>query len=266
MSDVISNINAENKAQAKEPVQYTLFASGLNHGGQNTVLEGKNLTNDLAIIFDVVDTHTYTQTAEKTSYAIESRSRASDHVSMLDGKFSFTARITDSPFYLIQQNFLDKDTDPENPMGSKRPGKSLEILTEIMSTREMVTLVTEDNILSNYVIVDLQATRSTEEGAALTYQISLEEFRIVALGRTVLARTTDPRKASNKQKGAVQTADGGLADNELQGKRSPFAGPSGGSYRTDIEQRTGITYDIDEQGGKIIRPDGRFSPTSLIRK
>lgn len=261
----IQELQASRAKKEMTDINYTLFASGLNYGGGSSVLEGKNLTNDLAIIFDVVDQHSYVKTAEKTSYAIESRSKASDHVVINDGTFSFSARISDSPRWIIENNFIDKDTDPNNPMSSKRPAKSLEILEQIMDNREMVTLVTEDNILTNYVLTNLTANRSTDEGGALVFQIELQEFRLVQLGRTVLGKTADPKKAGNKNKGAVQTADGGKVSDEQQGKKSPYNGPLQKKLTEWTEDITGEKYDLTSSGDKIYRPGVGFQPSSLQR-
>lgn len=258
---------ATKQAEEDNKIEYTLFASGLNHGGQNILLDNLNITNDVAIIFDVVDRHNYGQKGTKSSYPIESKSKASDHIVIEDGKFSFSARISDSPMYIIEKNFLDRDTNPENPLASKRPAKSLEILTKIFKEGHMVTLVTEDNILTNYVITSLDASRSTEDGAQLVYSIEMEEFRVRQIGRTVLGKTADPRKATNKNKGAVQTADGGAVDDNLKGRRTPFLTKKGGygDWLTEkYEQVTGEKFDTNVAGDKIVRP-GDFNPNSLAR-
>lgn len=260
----IQELNAAKLKREMEPIQYTLFASGLTHGGQGTYLEGKNLTNDLAVLFDVVEQHSFMKKAEKTSYAIESRAKASDHVVINDGSFTFSARISDSPQYLNPKNIIDKDTDKDNPLSSKRPAKSLEILSQIMDNRELITLVTEDNILTNYVITSITATRQTSDGGALVYEIEIQEFRTVELGRTVFARA-DPRKAKNKNKGAKQTADGGPVADEAQGKKAPFNSKFKGWFTRQVEAKTGIKYDLNADGSKIIRPDNKFNPASLQR-
>lgn len=266
---ISQSVETRKAADAKKDIsdiQYTLFASGLQHGGQASYLDGKNLTDDVAILFDVVDQHSYVKTAEKTSYAIESRAKASDHVVINDGTFNFSARISDSPRYLNAKNFLDRDTDPENPMSSKRPAKSLEILEQIMNNREMVTLVTEDNVLTNYVITNLTANRTTDEGAALVFQIELQEFRLVQLGRTVLGKTSDPKKAGNKNKGAVQTAAGGKVSDGQQGKRSPYNGPAQKLLTEWDIKYIGGDYDLTSSGDKIYRPGVGFQPGSLQRQ
>lgn len=259
-------------AKNQNIVEYTLFASGITHGGRNTLLEGKNLTDDVAIVFDVVDSHTFTQKITKTNYSIETKAKASDHAEVEDGTFSFSARIGDAPQGINQYNFLDKDTDPDNPVQSKRPMKSLEILLEIARSRQLVTLVTEDQILTNYIITNLEASRTVDGGAGIVYNIEMQEFRLVAIGRTVMARTsptTDSRKAKNVQKGAKQTADGGKVDDVLKGKKSPYKGRTQSIYE-DMEQweteKLGVQFDDPiVKSDKTIRPDGKFNPDSLQR-
>lgn len=267
---VADNDKSTQLAKEQNTIEYTLFASGITHGGRNTLLEGKNLTDDVAIIFDVVDSHTFTQKITKTNYSIESKAKASDHAEVEDGSFSFSARIGDSPQGINQYSFLDKDTDPENPVQAKRPMKSLDILLEITRSRQLVTLVTEDQILTNYIITNLEASRTVDGGAGIVYSIEMQEFRLVDIGRTVLAKTTtDSRKAKNVQKGAKQTADGGKVDDGLKGKKSPYKGRTQSIYEGMEEWETeklGVQFDDPIiQSDQTIRPDGKFNPNSLQR-
>jgi len=197
--------SAEKTATAK---QYTLFASGLNHGGRDVELKNKNTSTDLAIIFDVVEKHSYNRSVEKTQYATENKVKFSDHAVIADGKFSFTARVNSSPMYLIQNNYIDRDTDPNNPILSKRPQKALEVLNQMIDQRELVTLVAEDMILENYICTSMEAVRESEEGDSLSFNLEFEEFRTFTLGKTVLTNYSDPKKSTPKQKGAVNSTAG----------------------------------------------------------
>lgn len=204
----IAALNANKKKKAAEAAvqekKYTLFASGFDYGGRGVDYDNKNTTTDLVIIFDVVDSHTYSRTVSKTQYATENKVTFADHAVIEDGKFSFSARITSSPQFIMDKNYIDKDTDTKNPVASKRPEKALNILNEIIDKRAVVTLITEDIILENYICTSMSAERSTEEGAALVFQLEFTEFRTFVLGKTVLASNfTDPKKSANKQKGAV---------------------------------------------------------------
>lgn len=204
-ADLYKKKNAAESATTEKT--YTLFASGLNHGGRDVELKNKNTSTDLAIIFDVVENHSFTQGVDKTQYATESKVKFSDHAVIEDGKFTFTARVNSSPMYLIQNNYIDKDTDKSNPMQSKRPQKALEALREMIATREVVTLVTEDIILENYICTNMTATRDGAEGDALSFDLEFTEFRTFTLGKTVLATNfSDAKKSGNKQKGAVNSS------------------------------------------------------------
>lgn len=261
------NDKASQLAEQESQIQYTLFASGLINGGRANLLDEKNNKDDVAILFDVVTDTTYTKTFQKSNFPLESKANASDHVQALDGKFSFTARISDVITFINPKNYLDRDTDPDNPMQSKRSTKGLEILEKIASERNMLTLVTEDNILTGYVITSLSVARTAQDGSSLAFQIELEEFRRVAIGRTVLA-TTPPKKATKKAGGAKQTAKGGDADNDAQGKRnnSPYISKSKKDFAAVDEYFTGKKYEIVDEPAKTIRPDGKFDPHSLKRQ
>lgn len=250
-------------------VEYTIFVSGLRHGGRASELEDKNQTDNLAIIFDSVERHNYTKSYTKTSYAVESKSKASDNVVAQDGKVSFTGRITDSPMVIDQRNYIDKDTNKDKPLEAKRPAKAMEFLTTLADARQTVTLVMEDNILSNYVITELAFERSTDEGAALVVNISLEEFRFKAITKTVLARTTDPKKkgSGSKNSGTKQTAEGGAADDAAKKKKSPYLGKTQKTAEYFETQAIGTTDFENGTPGAQIKPSGpTFDPGSILRK
>lgn len=257
-------IAAEKKAEVS-PIQYTLFASGISNGGRYGDFADKNTVDDVALVFDVVDTHTYSKSFNKTSYAVESKVKISDHVTTEDGKFSFSARVTDSPLIMDKRNYLDKDTDPDNPRLSKRPAKALEILETIANAHHLVTLVTEDNILSGYVITDFSLERASGEGGSVVFNITLEEFRFRMVGKTVLmAANADPKKAGTKSAGAKQTAEGGKTEDELKGKRSPYLSKQKGTFETWEHDKIGTTYD-DAQSleNRTIKPGQKFDPKNI---
>lgn len=209
----------EIEKQRKGEVVYTLFASGLNHGGRNVLLDDADFTSNIVIIFDAVPSHTYTRTVEKTSFATENRVEFSDHAVIKDGTFSFSAYINTSPTHIINKNYLDKDTNPKDPAGSLRPGKTLEVLEKLIEDRQLVNLATEDKMLENYIITKLTAKRDVGEGAALLFEIELTEFRTFSLYKTVNATvsataSSDPKKSSPKNKGAVDSSSKKFKDQE----------------------------------------------------
>lgn len=246
--------------KSREDIQYTMFVSGLRRGRLNE-FESKNQTDDLAILFDSVSKHTYTKDYQKSSYAVESKSRASDHLVTQDGKFSFSAVVTDSPYFIDSRNMLDRDTDKDNPMLSRRPSKAVEILERVADSHQLITLVTEDNILSNYVITNFTVDRGTETGSSIAVQITLEEFRFKTLGRTVLAKTVDPKKGKSANSGTKQTAEGGAADDNAKQKRqTPYIGKNA-SAKERWENSIAGTTDFSGKAGKTLE----FDPANLKR-
>lgn len=218
-SERVKEIEKERKGE----VVYTLFASGLNHGGRNILLDDADFTSNIVIIFDAVPSHTYTRTVEKTSFATEDRVTFSDHAVIKDGVFSFSAYINTSPTHIINKNYLDKDTDPNNPVGSLRPGKTLEVLEKLIDDRQLVNLATEDRMLENYIITKLTAKRDVGEGAALLFEIELTQFRTFALYKTVnatLSSSSDPKKSSTKNKGAVDSSSKKYSEDDKFKERS----------------------------------------------
>lgn len=261
-SDILVE-NQKKKAETGGEVQYTMFVSGLRRG-RNNELESKNQTDDLAIFFDSVTRHTYSKDYNKTSYAVESKSKAADHVVTQDGKFSFEAIITDSPQVVDPRNYLDRDTNKDNPLESKRPSKAVQIIQEIADAHQLVTLVTEDNILTNYVITGFTADRNSDTGSAITISISMEEFRFKNISKTVLARskTADPKKAGKANSGTKQTAEGGAADDNAKAKRkTPYIGKNAAA-KERIENAVAGTTDFSGEAGKKLP----FDPNNLLKR
>lgn len=249
----------------REDIQYTLFVSGLRHG-RYSELEKINKVDNLGLIFDSVERHTYTKTYSKTSYAVESKSKGSDNVVTEDGKFSFTGRVTDSPYIIDTRNYIDRDTDKEKPIESKRPSKAIDFIRRIADAHLIVTLVTEDTILENYVITSFSADRSTDEGSSVLLTLELEEFRFKNITKTVLAKTADPKKAGKKNSGTKQTAEGGAVDDTAKKKKSPYLGKTRENFES-WETSTVGTTDFSGAPGAKIKPTGPgFDPSSILRK
>ncbi|MGL5281417.1 MAG: phage baseplate protein [Plesiomonas shigelloides] len=247
-------------AKSREDIQYTMFVSGLRRGRLNE-FESKNQTDDLAILFDSVTNHTYTKDYNKSSYAVESKAKASDHVTTQDGKFTFSGTVTDSPYLIDPRNMIDRDTDKDNPMLARRPAKAIEILELIADSHQLVTLVTEDNILTNYVITNFQIDRNDQTGSSIGVQVTLEEFRFKNANKTVLARTADPKKAGNANSGTKQTADGGAVDDSAKQKRqTPYIGKNAAAKERFENARIGTTDFSGKPGAKL-----PFDPNSLMR-
>lgn len=202
---LVRSEKAEEAEKQTEDVKYTLFVSGLNYGGRNIEMKNKNFTNDLAIIFDQIENYTFDQNIDKSQFAVEDRVTISDHAVIKDGVFSFTGRVNTSPHIIYEQNYIDRNTDPERPADSARPEAALEAMMEIIKKRQLVTLVTEETILENYIVTKCSAKKSTGEGAALVFDVELTEFRTFVLNKMVNATVyTNPKKIDkSKQKGVV---------------------------------------------------------------
>uniref|UniRef100_A0AAU8GGC5 Dit-like phage tail protein N-terminal domain-containing protein n=1 Tax=Salmonella phage vB_SEnST11_KE23 TaxID=3161174 RepID=A0AAU8GGC5_9CAUD len=257
-ANVEKKVNTAQEASGE--VKYTLFASGLNYGGRNVELKDKNYTNDLAIIFDVVEQHSYTRTVDKSSYAVEEKVKFSDHGVIEDGKFSFSARVNSSPVYLIQNNYIDKDTDDQNPVASRRPEKALEVLERLIEDRQLVTLVTEDKIIENYILTSMEASRSNSDGAALVFQLEFTEFRTFTLGKTALATVySDPKKSGGKtkQKGSVQSS---ATDEEIEvtARRTKFAGKGKDGWQSIADSMDTGNFTKQDQVVGVMTPDGKI--------
>lgn len=239
-------------------VKYTLFASGLNYGGRNTELSSKNYKDDIAILFDAVSSHELSLDSEKTTYTVESKSTRADHIISRDGQFSFTAYVNSSPMYIIDKNFIDQDTDKDNPVSSKRPQKAYDVLKRIREEKSVVTLVTEDFILTDYAITGLNISRDTAEGSALVFQITLGEFRSAEVGKTVLGKTVAgnrTNKTAMQDNKSTGTKNSGNKDLTFYEMKSPIK-TGVGKQAEEILSKAGINVPKIDAPAGVIKPDG----------
>ena len=140
----------------------------------------------------------------------------SDHAVIKDDVISFEAIINTSPCYIKRGNKIDEDTDPNNPVASRRPQKALDLLNRCINERTCIRVASEDGIYDDFIITKLVCKRATEQGAALHFDIEMTQFRTFDIFRTVdAAITADPKKSPTKNKGAVQSS--------ANGKNNPYA-------------------------------------------
>ena len=202
--------NIENKSDS---VQYTMIVSGLRHG-RDIELKGKNHTDNLVFLFDSVTDYSLSREQQKTDFAVEDGTTKSDHVVIKDRVLKFTAKVSSAPQQIYEQNYIDRNTDPDNPAASGRPAAALQALNEIIDKRQLVMLVTEEDIYEDMCLTNMEASRSANDGDCLTFNFTFTEFRTFQI-RTVEADVyTDPKKIKkSKQKGIVtdQSKDSNVA-------------------------------------------------------
>lgn len=198
---------ANTPQQQQKKQEYTFIISGFNYGPNANLLQEASVEH-IMLMFDAVPNYSYSRTVEKTQYATEKNVTFSDHAVIKDGIISFTAFINSSPTYIRKGNRIDQDTDPDNPVASRRPAVALELLERCVNERQLINLATEEGMFENYIITKLTAKRDVGEGAALVFDIEMQEFRTFELYATRNATIhSDPKKSGTKNKGAVQSSD-----------------------------------------------------------
>ncbi|EMV5396194.1 hypothetical protein AACM06_004466 [Escherichia coli] len=193
-------LNAE-KAQAD--AQFTMIISGLNGHGQDYRLQEFNYTDNICLIFDCITDYEVTRDIEKTDFAVEDGVTISDHAVIKDTKISFTARVTTSPQMYRKANYIDRNTDPEAPRESGRMASALAAVNECIDKRQLVTLVTEEDVYENFIITSMKASRKNAEGEAILFDITLQEFRTFKTKMVEATIFSDPKKSPPKNKGIV---------------------------------------------------------------
>lgn len=196
---------ARNIEKKSDSVQYTMFVSGLRHGGRDIELKGKNHTNDLVFLFDAVTEYSLSREQQKTEFAVEDGTVKSDHVTIKDKVVKFTARITSAPQQIYEQNYIDRNTDPDNPAASGRPAAALQALNEIIDKRQLVTLVTEEEIYENMCLTSMEANRSADDGDCLSFNFTFTEFRTFQIKTVEADVYTDPKKIKKPRQNGVVT-------------------------------------------------------------
>ncbi|QMC04577.1 hypothetical protein HVZ88_25435 (plasmid) [Escherichia coli] len=229
----------------KDAQEYTFIISGFNHGPNANLLQEASVEH-IMLMFDAVPNYSYSRTIEKTQYATEKNVTFSDHATIKDGVISFTAYINSSPTYIRKGNRIDQDTDPDNPVASRRPAVALELLERCINERALINLATEEGMFENYIITKLTAKRDVGEGAALVLDIEMTEFRTFKLyGTTDVSVTADPKKSPTQNKGAVGSSSSKFAeDKKLADQKTAMK---------EVRPEQGAK-DQDKKGG-IVKPD-----------
>lgn len=249
----------EIEKQRKEAVEYTIIVSGINYGQNANLLQEEDRIN---IVFDAVTNYSLTQTVEKTNFAVESGTTYSDHAVIKDKVFNLHGVINTSPTILRRGNAIDADTDKDNPAASLRPSKALEILQRCVDERQKVLVASEEGLFDEFIITELKASREVGEGAGLTFDITLTEFRTFELYATRNATIhSDPKKSGTKNKGAVQSSSKNAANSDKMKNEQTVVkkveGLATGGTRVDTPN--GSTW-YDEDGNYVGHKGGWYKP------
>lgn len=193
-------LNAE---KAQDNAQFTMIISGLNGHGQDHLLSEFNYTDNICLIFDCITDYEVTRDIDKTEFAVEDGVTFSDHAVIKDTKISFTARVTTSPQQYRKANYIDRNTDPDNPRESGRMAAALAAVNECIDKRQLVMLVTEEDVYEDFIITSMKASRMNSEGEAILFDITLQEFRTFKTKMVEATIFSDPKKSPPKNKGVV---------------------------------------------------------------
>lgn len=193
-------LNAE---KAQDNAQFTMIISGLNGHGQDHLLSEFNYTDNICLIFDCVTDYEVTREIEKTEFAVEDGVTISDHAVIKDTKITFTAMVTTSPQLYRKSNYIDRNTDPDAPRESGRMAAALAAVNECIDRRQRVTLVTEEDVYEGFIITSMKASKKNNEGEALFFDITFQEFRTFETRMVEATIFSDPKKSPPKNKGVV---------------------------------------------------------------
>lgn len=217
-------LNAE-KAQAD--AQFTMIISGLNGHGQDYRLSEFNYTTNICIIFDCISGYEVSRDVEKTNYAVEDGSTKSDHATIKPTKITFTARVTTSPQMYRKANYIDRNTDPEAPRESGRMAAALAAVNECIDKRQLISLVTEEDYYEDFIITSMKASKKNNEGEAILFDITLEEFKTFTIKTIEATVFSDAKKSPKKNKGIVndKTQESNVADSANKVKKDKLNSP-----------------------------------------
>ena len=212
---------------------YTFLVSGVF--SENAPRLIRALDENYPIIeMDVIQNYTISMPNRVSNYPIESRSNISDHIFSENTKLQFTAQIGHFfPLYSIKANSLIQ-YDNDNPIKSNKPQQAYELIKKLRDEKLAFDVLTEQELFEGMVITDLSIARAAGDDQ-LVFNISLEKFRKVEIGRTVLANiSTNTGNAKKDAKGK-----------ELKSKTA--------NKTSEGSKTSGDTASVEKQGNTLIR-------------
>ena len=238
---------------------YTFLVSGVFSENAPRLIRALD-TNYPVIQMDVIDNYTISLPNRISNYAIESRSNISDHIFSENTKLQFTARVGHAyPLYSLDLNSLIK-SDKNNSIKANKPQQAYELIKKLRDDKLAFDVLTEQELFEGMVITDLSVAREAGDDQ-LIFNISLEKFRKVNIGKTVLASVntgTDKGKELSK-KTANKTSEGGKTSGDTS-KTAKQGNTDVYFYDSEAEAdaaRSTYSKEISEGKVKIVTNSGR---------
>ena len=238
---------------------YTFLVSGVFSENAPRLIRALD-TNYPVIQMDVIDNYSISMPNRISNYAIESRSNISDHIFSENIKLQFTARVGHAyPLYSLDLNSLIK-SDKNNSIKANKPQQAYELIKKLRDDKLAFDVLTEQELFEGMVITDLSVAREAGDDQ-LIFNISLEKFRKVNIGKTVLASVntgTDKGKELSK-KTANKTSEGGKTSGDTS-KTAKQGNTDVYFYDSEAEADAArFTYskEISEGKLKIVTNSGR---------
>lgn len=238
---------------------YTFLVSGVFSENAPRLIRALD-TNYPVIQMDVIDNYTISLPNRISNYAIESRSNISDHIFSENTKLQFTARVGHAyPLYSLDLNSLIK-SDKNNSIKANKPQQAYELIKKLRDDKLAFDVLTEQELFEGMVITDLSVAREAGDDQ-LVFNISLEKFRKVNIGKTVLASVntgTDKGKELSK-KTANKTSEGGKTSGDTS-KTTKQGNTDVYFYDSEVEAdaaRSTYSKEISEGKVKIVTNSGR---------
>ena len=203
---------------------YTFLISGVF--SDNAPRKSRAVDTDYPIIqMDVIESYTINMSNRVSNYAIESRSNISDHIFSENTKLQFTAKIGYAfPLYYVAGNSLI-DYSQENSIKANKPQQAYELIKRLRDEKLAFDILTEQELFEGMVITELSIAKDAGDDQ-LSFNISLEKFRKVNIGKTVLSSVntgTDKGKELSK-KTANKTSEGSKTSGDVDKKMKATRG------------------------------------------
>ena len=210
------------KAMEKHSPAFTVIVGGTNQNAN--LLSDFNLTDNLAIFFDSVESYSYSLPVEKSEFACEDQTIRSDHAVIKDRTISFTGRVTSAPLLsqVRKNSYIDRNLDRDNPVQSCRPAAAVAALEEIRNKRVLCDLLTEDaGLLEGFIMTKCDIKREASQGDCIVIDCEFTEFRTFGIRAVEASIMTDPKKVKkSKNKGIAKDATKGSNVEDSAGKET----------------------------------------------
>lgn len=179
--------------------------------------------------FDLLIDESHTLEFEASDHPIENGAVITDHITQKLRTCTITGMFTNSPMQEFSGSTIDdfRNAEVNGAEGTtNRSREMFETLEKMAMERKPVRLVTALKVYPEMIILSLPTKRTAEDGESVKFTMTLREFKIATLKKSVVFQKYSPKDmntpearklASKSTKGKVSATGRKLVDAVIQG-------------------------------------------------